>query len=238
MSEEKVEEAKQDLNKRMQELGDEAVMEVGIYDFPEEIIQVLGRLHFRTSYGQNVLTHSIEMAHIAKMIAGELGLDAEIAKKAALVHDIGKAIDHEVEGTHVDIGRKILKKYKIDDRIIQAMESHHDEYPYAIPEAFVVGVADILSAGRPGSRRESIENYVKRLEDLEEIANNFKGVNRSYALSAGRELRVFIIPEQIDDFGALQLARDIAKKIESEVKYPGEIKVNVIREMRAVEYAK
>lgn len=236
--EEKVEEAKQEVNKRMKELGEEAAMEVGVYDLPAEIIQILGRLHFRTSYGQNVLAHSVEMAHIAKMIAAELGLDVEITKKAALLHDIGKAIDHEVEGTHVEIGRKILKKYNIDERIIRAMEAHHDEYPYAIPEAFVVTAADALSAGRPGARRDSIENYIKRLSELEGIANSFEGVSKSYALSAGRELRVFVVPEQIDDFRALTLARDIAKKIESELRYPGEIKVNVIREMRAVEYAR
>ena len=236
--EEKVEEAKQELTKRMQEIGEEAAIEVGIYDFPTEILQVLGRLNFRTSYGQNVLTHSIEVAHIAKMIATELGLDPEIAKKGALVHDIGKAIDHEVEGTHVEIGRKILKKYGIDEKVIRAMESHHDEYPYSISEAYIVTAADVISGARPGSRRDSVEGYIKRLEDLEEIATSFSGVKSAYAVSAGRELRIFVVPEQVDDFKALQLARDIAKKVESELKYPGEIKVNVIREMRAVEYAK
>ncbi|PIR05026.1 MAG: ribonuclease Y [Candidatus Liptonbacteria bacterium CG11_big_fil_rev_8_21_14_0_20_35_14] len=236
--EEKVEEAKQELTKRMQEIGEEAAVEVGVYDFPIEILQILGRLNFRTSYGQNVLTHSIEVAHIAKMIATELGLDSEVAKKAALVHDIGKAIDHEVEGTHVDIGRKILKKYGVDEKVIRAMESHHDEYPYSLSEAYIVTTADILSGARPGSRRDSVQGYIKRLEDLEEIATSFSGVKNAYAVSAGRELRIFVVPEQIDDFKALQLARDIAKKIESELKYPGEIKVNVIREMRAVEYAK
>jgi ribonuclease Y len=236
--EEKVEEAKQELSKRMQEKGEEAALEVGVYDLPKEIIQLLGRLNFRTSYGQNVLNHSVEMAHIARMIASELGLNAEITKKAALLHDIGKAIDHEVEGTHVEIGRKILKKYNIDEQVIRAMESHHDDYPYSVPEAFVVAAADALSAARPGARRETVENFIKRLEELEQVAKSFNGVRDVYAISAGRELRVFVIPEKIDDFGALTLARDIAKKIESELKYPGEIKVNVIREMRAVEYAK
>ncbi|MFA5173251.1 MAG: ribonuclease Y [Candidatus Paceibacterota bacterium] len=236
--EEKVEEAKQELAKRMQEKGEEAALEVGVYDLPKEIIQLLGRLYFRTSYGQNVLNHSVEMAHIARMIASELGLNAEITKKAALLHDIGKAIDHEVEGTHVEIGRKILKKYNIDEQVIRAMESHHDDYPYSVPEAFVVAAADALSAARPGARRETVENFIKRLEELEQVAKSFNGVRDVYAISAGRELRVFVIPEKIDDFGALTLARDIAKKIESELKYPGEIKVNVIREMRAVEYAK
>ena len=178
------------------------------------------------------------MAHISRMMAAELGLNVEVAKKAALLHDIGKAIDHEVEGTHVEIGRKILKKYNIDERVIQAMESHHDEYPYSVPESFVVAAADALSAARPGARRDTVENYIKRLQDLEKIASNFPGVKSSYAVSAGRELRIFVIPEKVDDFGALQMARDIAKQIESELKYPGEIKVNVIREMRAVEYAK
>jgi len=236
--EEKVEEAKSELDKRMNEIGEEAAYEIGVYDFPKEIIQLLGRLNFRTSFGQNVLTHSVEMAHLAGMIAAELGADVDVAKRGALLHDIGKAIDHEVAGTHVELGRKILKKYGIDDRVIAAMESHHDEYPYSTPESYIVAAVDALSAARPGVRRGTLENYVKRLEDLEEIASKFDGVKQAYAVSAGRELRVFVVPEQIDDFRALQLARDIAGKIESELKYPGEIKVNVIREMRAVEYAK
>lgn len=236
--EEKVEEAKQEINKRMQKIGEAAVYELGIMDFPKEIVQVLGRLHFRTSYGQNVLLHSIEMAHIARMIASELGLDAEVAKRAALVHDIGKAIDHEVEGTHVDLGRKLLKKYNVDEKVIRAMEAHHDDYPHATPEAFVVSTADVLSGGRPGARRDSVENYFRRLENLEKMAIDFDGVKTAYALSGGREIRVFVVPEKIDDFSALQLAKDVATKIQSELKYPGEIKVNIIREMRAIEYAR
>jgi len=236
--EEKVEEAKSELEKRMQEIGEEAAYEIGVYDFPKEIIQLLGRLNFRTSFGQNVLTHSIEMAHLAGMIAAELGVNVDVAKKGSLLHDIGKAIDHEVPGTHVELGRKILKKYGIDDAVIAAMESHHEEYPYSSPESFIVAAVDALSAARPGARRGNVENYIKRLEDLERIALEFKGVKQAYAVSAGRELRVFVVPEQIDDFRALQLARDIAAQIQSELKYPGEIKVNVIREMRAVEYAK
>jgi ribonucrease Y len=236
--EEKVEESKQELNKRAAELGEEAAMEVGVYDLPKEIIQLVGRLHFRTSYGQNVLLHSIEMAHLAGMIAGELNLKVEIAKKGALLHDIGKAIDHEVEGTHVELGRKLLKKYNIDESIIEAMQSHHDDYPYASSEAYVVTAVDILSAARPGARRDNLENYIKRLKDLEKIAEDFAGVKNAYALSAGRELRIFVTPEKVDDFKALELARQIANRIQSELKYPGEIKVNVIREMRAVEYAK
>lgn len=236
--EEKVEEARAELNKRILEIGEAAAMEVGIYDLPRELLQLLGRLHFRTSYGQNVLVHSIEMTHLAGMIAAELGLNVDIAKKGALLHDIGKAIDHEVEGTHVELGRKILKKYNIAEAVINAMQSHHDDYPYASPEAYVVTAVDALSAARPGARRDSLENYIKRLSDLEKIATDFPGVKQAFAISAGRELRVFVVPEKVDDFRALELAREIANRIQSELKYPGEIKVNVIREMRAVEYAK
>ena len=236
--EEKVEEAKSEIEQRMQEIGEEAAQEIGVYDFPKEIVQLLGRLNFRTSFGQNVLTHSIEMAHLAGMIAAELGANVDVAKKGALLHDIGKAIDHEVPGTHVELGRKILKKYGIDTAVIAAMESHHEEYPFSTPESFIVAAVDALSAARPGARRGTLESYVKRLEDLERIAMEFKGVKSAYAVSAGRELRIFVVPEQIDDFRALQMARDIAAKIQSDLKYPGEIKVNVIREVRAVEYAK
>ena len=235
--EEKVEEARAEVQKIMVDAAENAAYEVGIYDFPKEIIQLLGRLHFRTSYGQNVLQHSVEVTHFAGMIAAELGLDVEVAKRGALLHDIGKAVDHEIEGSHVDIGRKILKKYNISDAVVHAMESHHDEYPYATAESYVVAAADALSAARPGARRDSIENYLKRLQDLENIATQLEGVSSAYAISAGRELRVFVTPERVDDFGALQLARDVAKRIESELKYPGEIKVVVIRETRAVEYA-
>ncbi len=236
--EEKVTEAQNELNKRMVEIGENAAMEVGVVGLPKEIIQLLGRLHFRTSFGQNVLVHSIEMAHISGMIAAELKVNVEVAKKGALVHDIGKAIDHEVQGTHVEIGRKLLQKYGVDELVIRAMESHHDEYPYSTPEAYIVTTADILSAGRPGARRGTVENYIKRLADLEKIATSFEGVKNAYALAAGREIRVFVIPEKIDDFGALQMARNIANKIQTDMKYPGEIKVNVIREMRAVEVAR
>jgi len=236
--EEKVEEARQELNKKIIELGESAAYEAGIYDLSKEIIQLLGRLHFRVSYGQNVLIHSIETAYLAAMIAAELGRNVEVAKKAALLHDIGKAIDHEVQGSHVELGRRILKKYGVEEEVIKAMEAHHEEYPFASPEAYIVAAADALSAARPGARRDTLENYLKRLEDLEKIALSFEGVKNAYAISAGRELRIFVTPEKIDDFRALQLARDIANKIESELKYPGEIKVNVIREVRAVEYAK
>jgi ribonuclease Y len=236
--EEKVEEAKAELDKRIVQLGEEAVYEVGILDLPPEIVKLLGRLHFRTSFGQNVLSHSIETAYIAAMIAEELGVNVEIARKAALLHDIGKAIDHEVAGNHTELGRKILKKYGLGEAIIEAMQSHHEDYPFSSPESFIVGAADTLSAARPGARRGTLENYIRRLSDLERVASSFEGVKTSYAISAGRELRVFVVPEKVDDFGALALAKEIANRIESELKYPGDIKVNVIREIRAVEYAR
>jgi ribonuclease Y len=236
--EEKVEEAKKEINQKIREAGEAAVYEVGILDFPPEIVQLLGRLAFRTSYGQNVLIHSVEVAILARMLAEELGLDKEIAKKAGLLHDIGKAVDHEIEGSHLEVGRKILQKYKIDERIIKAMQSHHEDYPVEIPEAYVVNAADAISGARPGARRETLEHYLKRLEDLERIANEFPGVEKSYAIQAGRELRVFVRPEEIDDVAAFKLARDIASRIETELRYPGEIKVTVIRETRAIEYAR
>lgn len=236
--EEKVEEAKKEVSQKIREAGEEACYELGILDLPPEIVHLLGRLAFRTSYGQNVLMHSVEAAIFAGMIAQELGLDVEVAKKGALVHDIGKAVDHEIEGTHLELGRKILAKYKVDERVIRAMETHHEDYPVTIPEAYVVNAADAISASRPGARRESLEQYLKRLSELERIANSFAGVERSYAIQAGREIRVFVIPEKVDDYGAMKLARDIAEKIEEELRYPGEIKVNVIRETRAVEFAK
>ncbi len=236
--EEKVEEAKQELQKRILEIGEAAAMEVGVYGLPKELSQLLGRLHFRTSYGQNVLTHSMEMAYIAAAMAAELGLNVEVAKKGALLHDIGKAIDHDVEGTHVDLGMKILKKYNVEPAVIEAMQSHHEDYPYANSEAYIVTAADVLSAARPGARRDTLEHYIKRLSDLEKIACEFPGVRQAYAISAGRELRVFVVPEKVDDFRALELAREIANRIQSELKYPGEIKVTVIREMRAVEVAR
>lgn len=236
--EEKVEEAQREIEQRIQKLGEEAIYEVGILDLPKELINLLGRLNFRTSYGQNVLEHSIEVAHFASMLAAELGLRIDIAKKAALLHDIGKAIDHEVEGSHVEIGRRLLKKYNIEEDVIKAMEAHHDEYPYAIPEAFIVAAADAISAARPGARRDTLEKYLKRLEELEKIAFSFNAVQQAYAISAGREIRVFVKPEKIDDFGALMLAKEISNKIKETLNYPGEIKVTVIREVRAIEYAR
>ena len=236
--EEKVEEAKTELVKRTQEIGDAAAQDLGIFDLPKELLQLLGRLHFRTSFGQNVLIHSTEVAYLAEMMARELGLDADAAKRGGLLHDIGKSIDHEVEGTHVELGIKLLKKYNQSEKVIAAMQSHHEDYPYASSEAYVVTAADVLSAARPGARRGTIENYIKRLGDLEKIATSFPGVKTAYAIAAGRELRVFVVPEKIDDFRALEMAREIADRVQSELKFPGEIKVNVIREMRAVEYAR
>lgn len=236
--EEAVEESRRELDAQIEKAGEEAAYEVGILDLPKEITKVLGRLNFRTSYGQNVLQHSIEMTHIAAMMAEELGLNVEITKKGALLHDIGKAIDHDVEGTHVEIGMKLLKKYGVDEKAIQAMQSHHDEYPYAIPEAYVVTTADVISGARPGARRDTLEKYIKRLEDIERVVNEFEGVEQSYAVAAGREVRVFVKPEKIDDFGAIQMAKEVADKLHQEVQYPGELKVTVIREVKAVEYAR
>ncbi|MEX1013688.1 MAG: ribonuclease Y [Candidatus Paceibacterota bacterium] len=236
--EEKVEEAREELEEHVTKVGEEAAYDVGILDLPKEIIHLMGRLKFRTSYGQNVLDHSIEMTHIAGMIAAELGVDVETTKKGAFVHDIGKAIDHDIEGTHVEIGRKLLKKYGIKDEVIKAMESHHDEFPYSSPASYIVAAADAISAARPGARRDTLEKYLKRIEEIEKVALGFEGVQKVYALSAGREVRVFAVPEKIDDFAALQLAKKIANKIQSDINYPGEVKVIVIREVKAVEYAK
>lgn len=236
--EEMVEKARNEINHKIQEAGEAALYETGIGVVDPKLTYLLGRLAFRTSFGQNVLLHSIEMTHITGIMAKELGADVSVAKKAALFHDIGKAVDHEVQGTHVEIGRKILQKFNIDERVIQAMQSHHEEYPYATLEARIIQAADAISAARPGARRDTVEIYLKRLEDLERIANEHEGVEKSYAVQAGRELRVFVIPTRIDDLGAAKLAKDIAKKIEAELKYPGEIRVNVIRETRALEYAR
>ncbi|KKT00231.1 MAG: Ribonuclease Y [Candidatus Nomurabacteria bacterium GW2011_GWA2_43_15] len=236
--EELVEKAKEEINKIIKEKGEQAVYECGIFNFDPRIIAIIGRLYFRTSYGQNVLQHSIEMAHIAGMIAEELGADVAVAKAGALVHDIGKALDHEVQGTHIEIGMRILQKFGADEKIITAMKSHHEDYPYETIEAVIVQTADAISGGRPGARRDSVENYLKRLQDLEALVNAFPAVEKSYALQAGREIRIFVTPEKISDAEAKLMARDIAMKIEQELKYPGEIKVTVIRETRIIEYAR
>ncbi len=236
--EEEVEKAKGEINKIIKEKGDAACYECGIFNFDPRIVAILGRLYFRTSYGQNVLQHSIEMTHIAGMLAEELGADVYVAKAGALVHDIGKALDHEVQGTHIEIGMRILEKFGADPRIITAMKSHHDDWPHETVEAVIVQTADYISGGRPGARRDTVENYLKRLGELETLANNMKGVEKAYALSAGREIRVFVKPEDLSDIEAKTLARDVAMKIESDLKYPGEIKVTVIRETRVVEFAR
>jgi ribonuclease Y len=236
--EEMVEKAKQEVNKIIKEKAEAAAFEAGVLNLDPRLLQILGRLYFRTSYGQNVLQHSVEMAHIAGMLAEELGANPQVARAGALLHDIGKALDHEVQGTHVEIGRRVLQKFGVSEDVIKAMQAHHEEYPYETIESVLVQVADAISGGRPGARRDSVENYLKRLADIEQIANSFSGVEKSYAISAGREVRVFVKPEEMTDLQARELARTIALRIEKELKYPGEIKVNVIRETRAIEFAR
>lgn len=236
--EEAVEKAKTEVEQVMKEKAETAAYECGIYDIDPRLMKLLGRLHYRTSYGQNVLQHSVEMAHIAGMLADELGADVKVAKAGALLHDIGKAVDHDVAGTHVEIGRRILEKFGVDTAIIQAMQSHHEEYPYETLESKLVQTADAISGGRPGARRDTLERYIERLTELEAIANSFDGVEKAYAVSAGREIRIFVTPDKISDLEARELARNIATRVEGELKYPGEIKVNVIRESRTVEYAR
>jgi ribonuclease Y len=236
--EEIVDKTRTEVNDIIKKKGEEACYEVGIVGLDPKLIALLGRLYFRTSYGQNVLQHSIEMAHIAGMLSAELGADVRAAKMGALLHDIGKAVDHEVEGTHVEIGRRILEKFGIDKKVIQAMQSHHEEFPYETPESVVVQVADAISAGRPGARRDTIERYLERLGDLERVAGGFPGVEKVYAISAGREIRIFVNPGKVSDLAMHKMARDIAERIQKELKYPGEIKVNVVRENRVVEFAR
>ncbi len=236
--EEMIEKARKEVDATIKDAGEQATFEVGIHNLHPELIKLLGRLRYRTSYGQNVLKHSIEVAHLSGLMAGELGLDEKLAKRAGLLHDIGKALDHEVEGTHVDIGIDILKKYKETDAVINAMAAHHGDYEPKSMEAVLIAAADALSAARPGARRETLETYIKRLKELEEIADTTPGVEKSFAIQAGREIRIVAKPEQVNDDEIVFLARDISKKIESELEYPGQIKVNVIRETRAIDYAK
>lgn len=235
--EEKVLEAQAEIRDKIKKAGEEAIYEAGILDLPPEIVHLLGRLKFRTSYGQNALTHSLEVCLIAGALASELGANVEVAKKAGLLHDIGKAVDQEIEGTHLELGRKILMKYQMPEEIIKAMQAHHGNYPAETLEAVIVNAADAISASRPGARKDSLEAYLKRLANLEEIATSFEGVEKAYAISGGRELRVFVFPDKIDDLSAFKLAKNIANRIESELKYPGEIKVTVIRETRVIEIA-
>ena len=236
--EEMVEKAQKEVNSIIKAEGEQATFEVGIHNLHPELVKLLGRLKYRTSYGQNVLKHSIEVAHLAGLMAGELGMDTKLAKRAGLLHDIGKALDHEYEGTHVDIGIQVLKKYKESDAVINGMAAHHGDYEPQSMEAVLIAAADALSAARPGARRETLDTYIKRLEKLEEIANTTTGVDKSYAIQAGREIRIIAKPEEVNDEGIVLLAREISKKIESELEYPGQIKINVIRETKAVDYAK
>ncbi len=236
--EEMVEKAKEEVAQTIKEEGERACLETGVIGLPPEVINLLGKLKYRTSYGQNVLNHSIEVSNLARIMADELGLDTKVARRAGLLHDIGKALDHDIEGTHVQIGVDILKKYHENPIVINAVEAHHGDVEPQSIEAVLVAAADAISASRPGARRETLENYIKRLEKLESIADSFKGVEKSFAIQAGREVRIIVKPEQITDADMTILARDVAKKVEEEMEYPGQIKVNIIRETRVVDYAK
>ena len=236
--EEMVEKTKKEIGDIVKQKGEEAAFETSVHGLDPRLIALLGRLHFRTSYGQNVLQHSIEMAHIAGVLAAELGADVGVSRAGALLHDIGKAVDHAVSGTHVEIGRRILEKFGVPTPVIQAMQSHHEEYPYETLESLIVQTADAISAGRPGARRDTVERYLERLGDLERIASTFEGVEKSYAVQAGRELRIFVNPGKVSDLAMHKMAREIANRIQEELRYPGEIKVSVIRENRVVEFAR
>jgi ribonuclease Y len=236
--EESVEKAQQEVGKKIKEAGEAAIYDVGIAGVDPKLVQLLGRLRYRTSYGQNVLLHSLEVAHLSGAIASELGLDVLAAKKAGLFHDIGKSVDHEIQGTHVELGVNILKKFRQPQEIIDAVKSHHEDYPFVDSLGLVVAAADALSASRPGARKDTLENYLRRLEDLEKVVLSFDGVEKCYAVQAGREVRIFVDSEKVDDLEAIKLAKKIAQKIEEELNYPGEIKVNVLRETRSIEYAR
>ncbi len=236
--EEIVEKAQKDVEASIKEAGENAVYESGILNLHPELVKILGKLKYRTSYGQNALKHSLEVCHIAGLLAGELGANVKIAKRGALLHDIGKALDHEQEGTHVSLGIEVTKKYKESPEVIHCIQAHHGDVPFNSLEAIIVQTADAISSSRPGARRELLDAYIKRLENLENIANEFKGVEKSYAIQAGREIRIMVKPEEINDETMVFLARDIARKIENELQYPGQIKVNVIRETRAIDIAK
>ena len=236
--EEMVEKGQKEVENAIKEEGERASFETGVHGLHPELIRLLGRLKYRTSYGQNVLKHSIEVSHLAGIMAAEIGADVRLAKRAGLLHDIGKSVDHEMEGTHVEIGMDLLRKYKESKEVIHSMSTHHGDYEAETVEAVLVTAADAISAARPGARRETLESYIKRLEKLEEISNAYEGVEKSYAIQAGREVRIIVKPENVTDEGIHLLARDITKRIENELEYPGQIKVNIIRETRAIEYAK
>lgn len=236
--EEVLEKARAEVAEIVRAMGEKACFEAGVTNLHPDLVKILGRLHFRTSYGQNVLWHSVEMAHIAAMIAEEVGADVSIARAGALLHDIGKTVSQEVAGTHVEIGIRILQKYDVDERVILAMRAHHEEYPYETLESMIVQVADAISGGRPGARRDSLENYIKRIGDIERIATAMPGVDKAFAIQAGREVRVIVNPNEVSDYDATKLARSIAVEIEKKLRYPGEIKVHVIRETRVVSYAR
>ena len=236
--EEKVAEATAEISEIIKKAGEKAIYDLGIIGVHEKLVQILGRLHYRTSYGQNVLLHSMEMAQIAETIAEELKANAPVAKRAALFHDIGKALDQQIQGSHIEIGIKILEKFGESKEVIHAMRAHHNDYPADTLEAVIVTVADAISGSRPGARKDTLENYLQRLKALEDIANKFEGVDKTYAIQAGREIRVFVKADKVDDLGAAKMAKQIAQNIEEELKYPGEIKVTVIRENRVVEYAR
>lgn len=233
-----VEKAKEEVAETIKSEGERATLETGVMGLNPELIKLIGKLKYRTSYGQNVLNHSIEVSNLARIMAEELGLDSKRAARAGLLHDIGKALDHDMEGTHVEIGVEILKKFKENPLVINAVEAHHEDIEPQTLEAVLVQAADAISASRPGARRETLEAYIKRLEKLEEIADSFEGVDKSYAIQAGREVRIIVKPEKVSEADMTIMARDIAKRVENEMDYPGQIKVNVIRESRAIEYAK
>lgn len=236
--EEMVEKAQKEVDAMIREEGEAATLEVGVHNIHPELVRLLGRMKFRSSYGQNALNHSIEVAHLSGLLAGEIGVDVRMAKRAGLLHDIGKSIDHEMEGSHIQIGVDLCKKYKESATVINAVESHHGDVEATSLIACIVQAADTISAARPGARRETLETYTNRLKQLEDIANSFKGVEKSFAIQAGREVRVMVVPDQVDDAAMILLARDISKQIEANLEYPGQIKVNVIRESRVTDYAK